>query len=216
MTAKRLFLTGCLLVFITACSNAQTDWELKTDKEGIQVFMKKMDNSPLKAVKTVCTIKTSLTTLTNVLLDINSSADWVYATKKISLLKQVSPSELIYYSEINIPWPVTNRDFIVLLSVTQDQKTKAVSVLGYNKPDYLPAYKNIVRIRRSYSRWLITPLPNGVVKIEYILEVDPGGTVPAWLINLFAGKGPFETFKKLREQVKKPVYHSTTLPFIKD
>lgn len=216
MIGKWLFLTGCISFFISFYADAQTDWELKMDKEGIQVFMKKMDNSPLKAVKTVCVINTSLTPLINVLLDINSSADWVYATKKISLLKQVSLSELIYYSELDIPWPVTNRDFIVMLAVTQDPKTKVVSVVGYNKPDYLPAYKNIVRIQHSYSKWLITPLQNGQVKIEYILEVNPGGAVPAWLINLFAGKGPFETFKKLREQVKKPVYRYTVLPFIKD
>ncbi|MEP6727272.1 MAG: START domain-containing protein [Bacteroidota bacterium] len=209
-------LAGVVLLIGSVRANAQTDWELKLDKEGINVFTKKMDNSPLKAVKTVCIINTSLTILTAVLLDINSTPDWVYATKKISLLKQVSGSELVYYSEIEIPWPVSNRDFIVLLAVTQDPKTKAVTVVGYNKPDYLPANKNIVRIQHSYSKWLITPLQNGQVKIEYILEVNPGGNVPAWLINLFAAKGPYETFIKLREQVKKPVYHHVKLPFIKD
>jgi len=207
---------GCMLFLLPGYLSAQAGWEQKMDREGIKVFMRQMDNSPLKAVKTVCTINTSLSVLTAVLLDIPGSAEWVYATRKIAVLKKNSPSELVYYSELNIPWPVTNRDFIVLLTVTQDQKTKAVTVLGDNKPDYLPEYKNIVRIQRSYSKWLITPLQNGQVKIEYILEVDPGGSVPAWLINLFAGKGPFETFKKLREQVKKPIYHHVSLPFIKD
>jgi hypothetical protein len=216
MNRKRLILTGCLFFFIAVFAQAQADWELKQDKDGIRVYTKLMDNSPIKAVKTVCTINTSLTALTAVLLDIKSTPDWVYATKKISLLKQTSLSELFYYSEIEIPWPVSNRDFIVLLSVTQDPKTKVVSVIGYNKPDYLPENKNIVRIQHSYSKWLITPVQNGQVRIEYILEADPGGTVPAWLINMFATKGPFETFKNLREQVKKPVYHHTSLPFIKD
>jgi len=211
-----LIWTGCMLFFLPGYLKAQAVWEQKMDREGIKVFMRQMDNSPLKAVKTVCTINTSLSVLTAVLLDIPGSAEWVYATRKIAVLKKNSPSELVYYSELNIPWPVTNRDFIVLLTVTQDQKTKAVTVLGDNKPDYLPTYKNIVRIQRSYSKWLITPLQNGQVKIEYILEVDPGGSVPAWLINLFAGKGPFETFKKLREQVKKPIYHHVNLPFKKD
>jgi len=216
MKGKWVFLTGIVLFFCTAAARSQTDWQLKQDKEGIKVYTRLMDNSPLKAVKTVCTINASLSVLTAVLLDIKNTTDWVYATKKITVLKQISLTELFYYSEINIPWPVNNRDFIVLLSVTQDPKTKVVSVIGYNKPDYIPPYKNIVRIQRSFSKWLITPLQNGLVKIEYILEADPGGSVPAWLINLFATKGPFETFKQLREQVKKPAYHHASLSFIKD
>jgi len=216
MNGKWLFLTGCILFFTGFSSAAQTDWELKAEKEGIQVYTKQMDSSPLKTIKAVFTISTSLAGLTAVLMDINSSMDWVYATKKIALLKKISPAELVYYSEIEIPWPVSNRDFIVDLIVSQDEKTKVVTVAGRSKPGYLPVYKNIVRIRQSYSKWLITPLQNGLVKIEYLLEVDPGGSVPAWLINLFAAKGPFETCKKLREQVRKPAYSHINLPFIKE
>ena len=109
-----------------------------------------------------------------------------------------------------------NRDFIVRLKVTQDAKTKVVTVEGENKPSFLPEKKNIVRIQQSYSKWIIVPQPNGQVKIEYVLQVDPGGLVPAWLINLFATRGPFESFKNLRLQVKKPAYNHVNLPFIKD
>ena len=122
----------------------------------------------------------------------------------------------MYYSEVDIPWPASNRDFIVRLKVTQDERTKAVTVEGENKPALLPENKNIVRIRQSYSKWLITPLQNGHVQIEYLLQVDPGGTVPAWLINMFATTGPFESFQKLRMQVKKTSYSHVNLPFIRD
>jgi len=216
MIWKRFFLTGCIAVLFTGYINAQINWELRADKEGIKVYTRNMDNSPLKAVKTECTINTTLTTLTAVLLDVAGSKDWVYSTKSISLLKQISPAELIYYSEIAIPWPASNRDFIVGITVVQDEKTKAVTVLGLNLPAYLPEKKDIVRIQQSYSKWLITPLPQGGVKIEYELQVDPGGKVPVWLVNMFATRGPFETFKKLQEQVTKPVYKNKTYSFIKD
>jgi hypothetical protein len=41
------------------------------------------------------------------------------------------------------------------------------------------------------------------VHINYILEADPGGDIPAWLSNEFVDKGPFETFKKLGEILGK-------------
>ena len=216
MNWKGCMLAGLLLFFLAIAGKAQADWELRTDKEGIKVYVKNIDNSPLKAVKTVCTVNASLTRLTAVLLDIKGSANWVYSTKSIRVLKEISPAELIYYSEIDVPWPANNRDFIVLLKVTQEDKSKVVSVIGYNKPDYLPENKNIVRIKKSNSKWLITPMQNGQLKIEYVLEVDPGGNVPAFLINMFAAKGPYETFRKLRDQLRKPQYNNISYPFIKD
>ena len=209
-----LFIPVCLLLGITAF--AQNEWELKQDKEGIKVYTKNLDNSPFKAIKTACTIDATTNVLTAVLMDINNSTDWVYATKKAVLLKQPSPDELFYYSEIDVPWPLNNRDFIVHLKASQDEHTKAVTIVAYNQPKYLPENKNIIRVPQSYSKWLIEPLPNNRVKIEYILQVDPGGSVPAWLINLLATRGPFESFKNLRLQVKKPVYQQVKLAFIKN
>lgn len=211
-----LWATLCLMLLVNAPAAAQDNWELKQDKEGIKVYTKSITNSAFKAIKTICTIETTPAILTAVLMDIKASGEWVYATKKAVLLKQPSPDELYYYSEIEVPWPVSNRDFIVRLKVSQDERSRAVTIIADNQPTYLPENKNIVRVPQSYSKWLIEPLPNNQVKIEYLLQVDPGGTVPAWLINLFATKGPFESFKALREQVKKPVYKQARLAFIKN
>jgi len=207
---------GYILSIIPLVSFSQKDWSLKLDKEGIKVYTKNLDDSPYKAIKTVCIIDASLSKLTAVLLDISRGTDWVYATKKCTLLKQHSPSELIYYSAIEVPWPASNRDFIVLLKAMQDEKTKVVTVEGINKPTYLPEYKNMVRIQQSYSKWVIIPLANGQVKVEYVLQADPGGNVPSWLINLFATKGPFESFRNLRKEVKKSIYSQANLPFIRN
>jgi len=41
------------------------------------------------------------------------------------------------------------------------------------------------------------------ISIVYTFEADPGGNLPAWLVNSFADKGPYESFKKLAELLKK-------------
>jgi hypothetical protein len=55
-----------------------------------------------------------------------------------------------------------------------------------------------------------------LVNVEYTLFADPGGSVPAWLINLFITKGPMESFKKLKEHLAQPVNAHVHLPMIKD
>jgi len=201
-----------LMIFLQA--EAQKDWTLKLNKENIAVYTKTPANSDFKAIKVDCELNTTLTKLTAVVLDANAGTEWVYSTKSSILLKQVSPSELYYYSEVKLPWPFSNRDFIAHLIATQDPTTKVVTINGPVEHDYLPEKKEIVRVRKSSGKWVITPKGPNHIKLEYTLEADPGGSIPAWLVNMFVTKGPFETFKKLKDQLNKPKYASVRLPFI--
>lgn len=202
-------LLTCTVLAAATVVKAQGDWTLKLNKDGIKVYTKTKDGSPVKAIKAECELTAPLSALTAVLLDVNNSREWIYGTKNVSLLQQLSPTALIYYSEVDLPWPISNRDFIVQFSITQDSITKTVKAVSINKPDWLPRFKDIVRVEQSYSEWLITPLGNDRLHVEYELRVDPGGCIPAWLVNMFATTGPYNTFQKLREQVKKPEYQNS-------
>ena len=206
MKQRAYLLIPFAFLLIKATAAAQEDWALKLNKDGIRVYTKNYPGSSVKAVRAQYRIEASITTLTSILRDVQNSKDWMYATKSVALLKELSPTEVIYHSEIELPWPVSNRDFIAHQSITQDTLTKTVKVACVNKPDFIARSKGIVRIEHAYSQWLIHPLPDGQLNVEFELRVDPGGNIPSWLVNLFALTGPFHTFKKLREQVKKAGY----------
>jgi hypothetical protein len=203
-------------LLLSLFSYAQNDWKLKDDKDGIKIYTKTVENSNLKAIRVKVAVPATLSQLVAIILDISSAKDWVYSTRSASLLKQVSPSELFYYSEVALPWPITNRDFVAHLITTQDAKTKVVTIDGPVVHDYLPEKKDIIRVRNSYGKWVLTPLQNNMVYIDYTLETDPGGSIPVWLVNLFATKGTMETFKKLKEQLAKPAYKNLHLAFIRE
>ena len=203
-----------LLVARTA--SAQADWELRTEKKDIKVYTRTFEDSKFKAIKVELTLQTTLSRLVAVLLDVKTAPDWVYATKSAVLLRQVSPSELIYYSEVKLPWPMSNRDFIARLVTTQDPHTHIVTILGPTMNDYVPEKKDIVRVRRSEGKWVLTPVGRDHIRVEYTLRTDPGGDIPAWLFNLFVTKGPLESFEHLKSQLDKPEYNESRLPFIVD
>lgn len=195
---------------------AQDDWKLKENKDGIKIYTKTLENSNLKAIRVKVSVQATLSQLVAIILDIKSAKDWVYSTKSATLLKQVSPSELYYYSEVALPWPIQNRDFVAHLITTQDPNTHVVTIDGPVVHNYVAEKKDIVRVNNSYGKWIFTPQANGMVAIDYTLETDPGGSIPAWLVNLFATKGPKETFVKLKEQIARPAYRNAHLAFIKD
>ena len=205
-----------LLVFIGLSGFGQNAWKLSTEKEGIKIYTSEFPDSKVKAIKVECEVNATESQIVALLMDVNTSAEWVYRTKVSVLLKQVSPSELYYYSEVNMPWPTANRDFVAHLIVSQNPITKVVYIDGPAVPGMVPEKKGIVRISNSVGKWSITPWGYDHLKVEYTLHVEPGGSIPAWMVNMFATEGPLKIFKEIKVQLEKPVYKNAVLPFIEN
>lgn len=195
---------------------AQEDWKLRDEKEGIKIYMRSVAGSEIKALKVSFSIQATMSQMAAVILDVAATDQWVYSTKSCTLLKQISPQEIVYHSEISVPWPASNRDFIARIRVTQDPSTRIMTVESFNEPDYVPEKEGVVRVPHADGKWTIKPVAPAELQVEYMLHVDPGGAIPAWLINLFATKGPFESFRNMREHIRKPVYQRVRIPFIAD
>jgi len=210
----KYFILPLLILLLNADVFGQSAWKLSTDKEGIKIYTGEVPDSKIKAIKVECEVNATPAQLVALLMDVNTSADWVYHVKSCRLIKQVSPAELYYYSEVNMPWPVANRDFVAHLVVSRDQVTKAIVIDGPCVTGLIPERTGIVRIGNSTGKWIITPVANDQTKIEYSIHVDPGGHIPAWMVNMFATEGPLRIFEKLKVQVQKPEYKNAVLPFI--
>lgn len=210
---KKLILFFIFFV-LCQCAYAQADWTLKSTKNGLNIYTKTVSASGLKGIRVKCSLPAKLSQVVALIMDVDAGEEWVYGTKSSFLLKKVSPSELYYYSEVDIPWPLNNRDFIAHLKVNQDAQTKVVTINGPTEANYLPIKPAIVRVAHSNGKWVLTPAKNNIVQIDYTLEVDPGGTIPVWLVNLFATSGPAETFKKMKSQVNKLQYVNANLSYI--
>jgi len=204
----------CLLLQTTA--QCQEDWKLKKDKNGIKVYSRKTPNFKFDELKVDCIFEGKISQLAAVILDVNNQYQWVYKTAKSELLKQVTNADLFYYSEIECPWPFHNRDLIARMTITQNTSTKILSIVAKSVDNYLPSKKNLVRVKYSNALWTITPLNNAQFKVEYKIQIDPGDGVPAWILNMFATNGPYESFKNLKDKIMLPAYAAAKFPFIKD
>ncbi len=213
MTYKNV-VSFLLIYFSFSVVYGQKGWNLISEKEGIKVYSKAIETSKVKAVRVECVIQASAAQLVYLLMDLPAATNWVSHTKSCSLVKQISPSELFYYSEVGLPWPLENRDFVAHIKVTQDPDTKIVTVNAPAVPGWVSDKKGIVRITHSIGHWVISPLKQDWVKVEYTLQVDPGGIIPAWMVNMLAAQGPTESFKNMRKQLRLPRYKNINLPFI--
>ena len=114
------------------------------------------------------------------------------------------------------PWPVSNRDVIVHLKVEQDPLTKKMTFTANGMPDYIPEKEGITRVPMSKSKWIVVPVSPNKLKVEYSMNIDPSGSVPAWMMNMVSADGPFESFYTLKNKIKERNYTNADAPFIVD
>jgi len=210
----------CFLLFLffmgRLLGSAQGDWTLKSDKDGIRSYSHKSGGSKINAIRVESEFSTTLSRFVSTIMDVTAYDDWVYASKSTRLVKQVSPTELYYYSEVKFPWPATNRDFVSHITVSQELSSKAVTINATNVTGMVPVKKNIVRIEQSIGKWVVAPRSKGTVFVVYELEADPGGELPVFLINGFSSTGIIATFKNLRARLAKNDPGVNSASFIKE
>ncbi|HWZ16727.1 MAG TPA: START domain-containing protein [Mucilaginibacter sp.] len=196
---KKLFLF--FIVFVSVISaTAQGRWELKKDENGIEVYTRKAATGNVKELRVTCELDATRAQLINTLLDIPDYNDWVYSNKKSVILKTLGPQRVIYYTQSHLPWPIKDRDLVVELDI--NPTPEILNVQAKSLPAYLPKNNNFIRVPYSLATWKVTQAPNNKLKVDYTFSVDPGGSIPAWIVNATMAIGPYNSFVKLKEVLK--------------
>jgi hypothetical protein len=198
----RLSLFVLCSLLITDCS-AQYNWKLEKEKNGINVYLSNVQGSNFKAVKVECTLKGTYAKLIALLTNVSHLEDWIYNNKTSRMLRQDTPLDFTYYSETHMPWPLSNRDAIIHLRIKTDSLPRFLSISGTGEPGLVPSIPGKVRVTHYKASWKVTMPTAQSIQVIYLLEVDPGGSIPAWIANSFADKGPYGTFSNLAEELKK-------------
>jgi hypothetical protein len=199
-------LVGVLLLFRTlswAQVPSGVKWELVKEGNGIKVYTAPASNSGRKYIKVTAALTGSLSRVQAVFRDVARQKEWVYGTKQAYLIQKADDSHLLYYNETALPWPASNRDIPIRMALAEDPTRHTLTITQEGDPGAAPSYKGIVRVPHFKGNWIFRESNKGQLQVEYYLDIDPGGSLPNWVVNLFIAKGPYETIVKLRELVSQ-------------
>ncbi len=68
---------------------------------------------------------------------------------------------------------------------------------------FMADQKGFVRVPSSHSKWVITKINETLLQVKYQMQIDPGGSVPAWLANWVCAEAPYRSFKKMKLLLEK-------------
>jgi hypothetical protein len=201
MTFQWAFCCSLLLCFV--CTKAQVpeqkDWHLSKQKNGIKVYTAPGGYDGLKLIKVSAEMSGSLQKVKQIFTDIPNQKEWVYGTRKAYLVKKQDENNLFYYNETGLPWPASNRDVLIHMVLEEEPGLKSLLVRQEAEPGMLPANKGLVRVKHLLGLWRFTEVGNNKLMAAYSLDIDPGGSLPAFVVNMLIAKGPYETFIKLQQ-----------------
>lgn len=192
---------------------SQENWELIKNVDGIKISTKNTKNIDFKSFKANMVLDNNIHAFIAVLTDVEGLINWGYKIKNASLLKKSGDTLQIYYAEAKAPFPYKNRDGIYRNRFTWISDTNTLSVDIEILDDYLELKDQFVRIKGN-GFWEVKVLPSGKLDVTFVMLVDPGGSIPAWLANIFVDDSPYYTMQKLREVIKIEKYKNQKYNFI--
>ncbi len=213
---RSLILTLCLLLL--ACAKydlyAQSDqWTYKGEKDGVKVYLKIQEG--VYDVKLTTSIQTSLSAFCHLMSDVESYPKWGYKVAESELILQKNESHQFYYSRLDFPWPLNDRDVTLENRMEQDRSGK-ITFKSRSVSNLKPERKDVIRMDDVATDWVIYPPKDGWAYVEYYIHSNPKGSLPDWLLNLAIDMGPRETINAIRKELKKPKYQSIQLAHIRD
>ena len=91
-----LFSLFTFLLFTSFGTDADKDWKLEKNKNGISVFSFVSEGETLKEIKTLTIVHSSIVAIVSVLLDVKNYPNWIYNCSESYYLKKINSYEMIY------------------------------------------------------------------------------------------------------------------------
>lgn len=205
MWGRALFLS--LIVALPSAASAQ-EWEEITDEDGIKVWQREVPGTSLVEFRGRGLIPAPMKTITAVLRDQKRKTEWMQNCVGNAAVQYYSGTHLAVYNRTGSPaFFISDRDVVLDVRASFNIEEKWLR-LDFKNTEHnkMPPVDGVVRMPNLKGFWHMVYKGPESTEVTYQVQADPGGSIPKWLVN-WASKGlPFNTLKRLREQVKKPGY----------
>jgi hypothetical protein len=180
-------------------------WEQQGDEDEIRWFVGGVSGSDFVAFKGAGTIDAPIAKVANVLIETSRHHEWVPHFGGMRVVRIVSKTEKIIYRHVTTPFVISDRDFVVAARIEKERPSGHL-VLGFSSvedPD-APPIDDRVRGTLHESGYRMWPIDAGArTMMIFTIHVDPMGTVPAWIVNLFQDGYAKATIENIRGQAAK-------------
>ncbi|MEE2904264.1 MAG: START domain-containing protein [Myxococcota bacterium] len=191
---------------MTSFSAAAQSWEPVDDKDGVQLWQRTVSGSPFIAFRGQMVMKTSIKKLVAIMYDQENKLAWMHDCVANDVLEEKGLGNHIIYNRtaVNVMF-VSDRDVVVetVFKFDDQQRQITIDATSVQHPDR-PTISGVVRMPKVKLRWQFRVVADSLTEVTYEVEADPGGWLPAWLVNRVSIYIPYHSLVNLEKQTKRP------------
>jgi len=191
---------------------ASKGWVINNEIEGYKLFSKKIKDQDLSAVMVSYETSVPLSSIQEVLMDVKNYEFFLSSSSKM-VTKQLEKdsSTVVGYQFIPINFPFMNdRHYYFKLiknEINNENSNTLVKwfLLDENKEllDFESSNNNTVYLKYGAGLWLVDSIDNSKIKISYRLFMDPGGSIPNFLIDKINAISIINLFKDVIAEAER-------------
>ena len=179
-------------------------WKLEKDECGVQVFSRWKDAGPDRKAKQrriQMIVDSSMPAVIATIKDDHLAGNWINRAKQYYNFDLTDESNWYTYLELGIPMPFKNQDLVTKNHLFRDSNAGIIRIEISSDNNKLPKKANIDRIVGFEGSWILTPLNEGKIKIEYLSFTGQKPRLPAWLTEPLVVYGLWKTLTDMREVI---------------
>jgi hypothetical protein len=195
-----------LIMPLAMSASAQSEkWELVGSKDDIVSYRREVPGSPVIAIRGEAVVDASIVRVVSVLMDSARLPQWMDRLAETRRIRTQGERHYVEYSRANVPFPLTDRDFVVETWVETDAAKKRLLLKAHSVVDPSAPVNSLVRGEVLSSTFTLTPVDHSQrTRVVAEVHTDPKGSIPKWLVNLTQKSWAHTTIMGLRAQVRKP------------
>lgn len=200
-----------VLLILTSWTSlhAKPRWEKLFSKKGVVVSERPEKGRELPSFKGTGRVKGTLFEILAVLRDGSKRKEWMTRSGVTRDLKVTNSFAAISYQQTLAPWPVSDRDVVMKTQVYYQEEPKGIiatfdgvrwkqKIKGVDRDDFV-----LMPYLKGY--WYLRYISDHETEVTYMVNTDPGGLLPNWLLSRISRDVPYYTLLGLRKQVKRSV-----------
>lgn len=188
------------------------DWSLSKTTDDIRVYTIKQPDSNFRAFKATALLDAPIENLMAVMIDPASCVAWVHGCTESYGFGEGAFHDRYAYSVNDMPWPVTDRDYVLHISTEGSQASGEVVMHLNAVPSHREEFDDYIRVDRSDTLYRFVP-EGEQTRMTWIQHTDPNGALPGWLVNSLLVDIPIKSLQSLEKVAQQAKYQNHDLVF---
>jgi len=211
---KSVRITTISLLIVGFCMSAaiaaESPWKKIGEKNGIVGFTRATSRSSIDEMKAIGIVEAPVAAVEALIRDIPAETEWMYKCSEAAVINTPefkSAGDTIYvYNVTDMPMPVSDRDAVAKALYTIDKATGTIYIHVANVQTTYLLDKKKVRMPLVDVYYTLVPKGPDKTEVTYTALADPGGNLPAFVVNMLTKNLSIETIAGIRTMVKKDKY----------